>query len=69
MTHDVADSVMFLYVCLSVGVGTGGATGAMAPHFWPTFVLKSFPIFFNTILKRKTIHRDEESTNLRGNVS
>ena len=41
-----------------IGVGTGGATGAMAPHFLAKIILKIFPSF--TILTRKTIHQDQE---------
>ena len=55
-----------------IGVGTGGATahGGHGPlTFQPKFFLKSFLSFLNTVYIRKTIHRDEESTNLRRNAS
>ena len=48
-----------------IGVGMGGATGPWPPHFLAKIILKISPLFLNTILTRKTIHQDEESTNLR----
>ena len=52
-----------------IGVVTGGATGSMAPSLSAKIILKIFPFFLNTILIRKTIRQDEESTNLRKNPS
>ena len=50
-----------------IGVGTGGATGAMALSPPGKIFFKSVLSFLNTIYLRKTIHQDEESTNLHSN--
>ena len=40
-----------------VGVGMGGATGAMAPQFSAKLILKIFPFFLkHNFVYRKTIH-------------
>ena len=49
--------------------GNGRGDGGMAPSLSAKIILKIFPFFFNTILIRKTIRQDEESTNLRKNPS
>ena len=48
------------------GRGDGGG-GELAPSLSAKIILKIFPFFLNTILIRKTIRQDEESTNLRKN--
>ena len=66
--HIVLLFIEILYI--DIGIGTGGATGAMAPSlFGQNYSLKLFLFFLNTILTRQTIHQDEESTKLCRNVS
>ena len=50
---------------VSIGVGTGGATGS--PTFQTKLFLKSF--FLKHKFYTKTIYQDEEITNLRRNPS
>ena len=48
----------------------GRGHGGHGPFtFQPKLFLKSLLSFLNTILMRKTIHQDEESTNMRRNPS
>ena len=54
---------------LYIDIGTGGATGAMAPSLFSQIIIKIFPFFPKHNFYTEMIHLDEESTNLRRNPS